>query len=208
MAEKRRPSALEQALEKRERRFFEFDVTDVFGLDGEARHRIAIRAPNRDEEDRAVDGAHEYAAKKSEGARTDPDIMTEAKALGVIRRCVFEAGEMKDADRTQVFGSVDWCRKNMTSDEIAVIFNMVEEVRRKVSALRTGIELDMVDRLARTCWAARDTDIPEALLADCDREFLSQAFVLLACQCAEASGWGEEAETDETSEDDTDADAD
>lgn len=200
---KERETKLAQLVKARERKFFEFDVADIFGISGEAVPRVAIRAPIKDDEDAAVDGAHQYVDKRArtESAKVDPELLTDAKLMGLLRRVCYEAEAdvAKDSVRCQVFGSLAWMRENMTSDEIAVINNLAREVRRKVSPLRTEIGYAEVEKLARACWLASDSDIPEAVLASCDREFLTQSFVLLAGLLAKAADW-----TDATTEDEPD----
>lgn len=201
MANTERKSLLALAVEQRERKFHEFDVQGIFRFDGQALHRIAIRVPNNAEERSAIDGAHEHVQKrcKTESAKNDPDILENEKTMQILRRVCYEAAaDVAEGEaRCQVFGDTTWMSEQMTSDELSLLLNMLQEVRRKDTAIRTTISPDDVVALARGCWMARATDFPETALADCDREFMTQAFVLLSCKLAEAMHWTETEEPNE-----------
>ena len=203
-------SALALAIEERGRKYHAHEVQGFFGLGGDEIHKIDFRTPVKSDDDKSVIAAHAYAASKAKGdgeaAARDLDVLGDAKATEVLFRSCFEhlpEGAPTGTVRYPAFsGGPQWMRDHLTGDQIAVLFNLLQEVKQSESALRTKISGEDVEKLARVCWRSRDTDIPEAILADCDREFLTQAFVLLAIRLADAKDWAAEdraaKETDET----------
>lgn len=192
-------SPIALAIEQRGRKFVPFDVQGFFGLRGEDILKIDFRVPVAGEEDTAVIAAHDYAAKRAQGdaapAAQDLDLLDSAKLVEVLHRCCFQHAEdaKPDAVRYPAFdGGPKWMRDNLTKDQIAALYNCLLEVKQAASPLRNTIDLPTVERLARACWVARETDVPEMVLADCDREFITQAFVLVAGILADAKGWAYE----------------
>jgi hypothetical protein len=188
-------SALAKAIEQRERKLHVFEVNNFFGLGDKPILRIAIRVPTKAEEDKAVVQAHAYVNTKatgdSESARTDHDLLNDAKVAAVLHSACFVPPEEGSASRVlyQAFPGGQWMRDNLTADQLGVLFHHLLEVKRADSPLATAIDYDTTEALARACWMAADSDIPEAMLSKCDRDYLTQSFVLLSVKLAEALGW-------------------
>jgi len=184
------------AVEARPRRAYEFDVGGFFGLGGLPIHKIAIRVAVKSEEDVAIVSAYDYLTKAGatadSGARTDADILNDAKAIEVLFRCCQRAepgdpaknvpSDEAQGYRYSAFPGPEWMRNNLTTDQLATILNLVNEVRVKEGPLKLDIDLATVRALAQGCDALADTDTPDVLLAPCSREWLAQAFVLLAIE--------------------------
>lgn len=193
MAEDRK-SALVAALDARERKVHRFDVSGFFGLGDKEIPEIGFRVPTKHEEDGAVAGAHAYAKKRAgedESARHDPDILTDAKIVEVLFRATLEPSDQPGAVLYPAFsGGPDWMRKKLTSDQLACLFNLLSEVKRAESPTATALDTESILSIAKACWSSRNTDIPEVALAHCSREWLTQAFVLLAMRLADSENWG------------------
>lgn len=213
MAEQQQKSPVQVAIERRGRTYHPFQVQGFLGFDGKEIHTIEFCVPTKDEEDEAVKRAHAYAKEKcssDEEARRDPDLLTDAKILDLVYLCTFQPLEpdktVAPPGMAQLPGThpkpsskvrypafqadgPKWMRRNLTSDQLAVLHNLLDSCRAKESPLSREIDLERVESLARVCWAARDTDVPEAVLADRSRAYLTQAFTLLAMRYAKAMGW-------------------
>jgi hypothetical protein len=159
----------------------------------------------------AVVAARSYARKKiqgdpdSEAAAEDPDLLDNAKAIELLARCCLrpEPDDPKSKVLYPVFTGSGWMRDHLSADDLAYLVNCLKAAARSFSPLRSDIDYGAVTKLARACWAARDTDVPEAVLADCDREYLTQVVVLLSCQLADALDWAKDGpeESDDTEDD-------
>ena len=193
-------SALERAIEARGRQYHPFEVQGFVGLGGRVVQTVEFRVPTKADEDQAVGAAHQYARQKcaeDEEARRDPDLLTDAKLVELLFLCCYQPleqpAEGKPAPSKVRYpsftGGPGWMRGNLTSDQIAILYNLLDSCRAKESPLPREIDFEKVETLARLCWASKDTDIPEAVLADRSRAYLTQAFTLLAMRYAKAVGW-------------------
>lgn len=207
---------IQLALEQRERKFHRFPLDKFVGWDGKSIPAVDICRPCKQDEDDAVKAARQYVRQKCSddpGALGDPDITADAKLLELIYRCTFTPlpeqpvpplpppgmesvvvppqPQRKSIVRYPAFQADGpaWMRKNLSSDELAFLHNLVDAVRAKQSPLAREIDFEKVEAMARLCWAAKDTEIPEAVLADRSRAYLTQAFTLLAMRYAKAVGW-------------------
>lgn len=179
-------SKLALEIESRERKCYEFEVNGFFGLGDKAIHKIAIRANTKSEQDNAVIGAHttvnQRATGVAESARTDDDLLLDAKTIQVLftacRRC--EEKDKEEGYRYTAFPGPDWMRTNFTTEQLAVLLNLYNEVRIQEAPASQDITFDRVEELARVCSDNFDNEIPEAFLAAFTREWLTQAFVLLS----------------------------
>jgi hypothetical protein len=187
-------SELTKILDARQRKAHRFDVSGFFGLGGKAIPEVAFLVPTKAEEDGAVVAAHQHARERAgtdEMARHDPDILCDAKIVEVLfRTCKVPVEDPGAIPYPAFSGGPQWMRKHLTSDQLACLHNLLTEVKRSESPLRSELDHETVEAVARGCWAARHTEIPEAVLADCSREWLTQAFTLLAMRLADLLGWG------------------
>jgi len=177
-------SEIATAIEQRERKLYEFDVSGFFGLGDKPIPKLAIRDPMKGEENAAIAAAHVVAkawAKGDQDTRSDADLLDDLKLKEVIQRCCFVAGQKtKQGDPIQAFYGGKWMEEHFSTGQIAVIHNLILEVRKAESPALWDIKLEDVMALAEGCAKTRDSDMPEALLAPCSREWMTTAFILLA----------------------------
>lgn len=184
-------SALVLAIESRPRKAYAFDVSGFFGLADRPIYRIAIRVNTKLEQDNAIAAAYQVVNKTAEHAgdqaKSDSDLLLDAKAIHVLfhacRRC--EEGDEEQGYKYNAFPGPQWMREHMTTDQLAVLLNLYNEVRRSEGPTRWEVTLEQVDALAILCAETADNDIPEAVLASCSREWMTQAFVLLSLRMKE-----------------------
>lgn len=178
-------SALALALEARERKVHPFDVTGFFGLGGKPMPQLAIRVPTKGEQDAAVVEAHRHAAAISgpvEAAKSDGDLLDDAKIVEVLFRMCRDANDPK----CPAFPGPRWMRERLTTDQLGALMNLANEVRRAEAPGPQTIDDDLLEAFVSTAAFAAGSALPEAALAGCSREWLSQAFVLLSCKLQEA----------------------
>lgn len=177
-------SEIAAAIEQRERKLYEFDVGGFFSLGDRPVPRLAIRALTKSEENAALVAAHALAKEWARGdadTRSDADLLDDLKLKEALQRACFVAGKTtKGGHPIQAFPGGRWMEDHFTTEQIAVLHNLLLEVRRAESPLLWSIELADVMALAEGCAKTRDSDMPEALLASCSREYLTAAFTLLA----------------------------
>jgi len=182
-------SALAAAIEENERKFHDFDVSGFFGLGDKEIPKLAIRVATKAEEDAALVAAHATVKKLAAGdseARADFDLLGDQKLIQIIFRICFSATEKtSDGTRYPAFPGPDWMRKNLTTDQIAVLMNLCHGVRRASNNMRSTISFDEVEATAEACAEASGGELPEAILANADRTWLTEAFVLLSVRYAE-----------------------
>lgn len=183
-------SRLAKAIEARERKQYDFEVHDFFGLGNKPIHKIGIRVSTKSEQDGAVVAAHKYIEAKAGNSLSDEDILVDAKTIEVLFHACREVVEVEPGAEPPkhnypAFPGPQWMRDNMTTDQLAVLLNLYNEVRRKESPTTWQISSEDVNALAFACAEISDSDLPEKLLARFDREWLTQAFVMLSVQLKE-----------------------
>ena len=173
-----RKSKLALAIEGRERKLYPFDVQGFFGLGDKAINKIAIRVATKKEEDAAVAAAHAHAAKCSdlESARRDPDLLNDSKVCEIL----FAVCRDADDPKYPAFPWGAWMRENLTTDQLAALLNLYHEARKAQGPIQWDLSYETVEALADVCALTAESDVPESVLADRPREWLSQAFVMLA----------------------------
>jgi hypothetical protein len=193
-------SPIESAVAARGRKYHRFEVNSVLGIADKPLLEVDILSPVKDEEDGAVVAAHAHAkarAGEDKDAAADSDILTDGKIAEVLFRTCFEAQPADAAPgaiRYPAFpGGPKWMRANLTSDELAVMFNYLQGAKRADSPLLSTIDYESVENLARKVFAHQDSDVPDRALAYCTRDYLVQSFILLAVLYGRAQGWGAEA---------------
>lgn len=198
-------SPLAAAIEIKEDEAVFFDVSGIFGLGGKAIERIAIiRGRGRDFEN-AVLAAHAYAAttvkragEGAAGALADFDFMGDAKIRQIVFRLCL-AVDPKDPNKLArtgngkgvypAFPSPEWVCDHLHTDQLASLMRLVAEVRRKKAPRPEGMSPDedplgltdeAMERMIELLSAQLHTDLPERVLRDLDREFLTH-FVVMVC---------------------------
>jgi len=184
-------SKLAMAIESRVRKVHEFEVHGFFGLGEKPIHKIAIWVNVKAEQDRALAAAYEVVKGLTQDAeaRKDEDLLIDAKTTQILfnacRRC--EEGD-DDKNRYPAFPSPEWMRKHLTTDQLAVLLNLYHEVRRREAPVPWEIDHAQVMANAKLCADHFGTDLPDTLLAVQSREWLTQAFILLAKEYQDVQG--------------------
>jgi hypothetical protein len=164
-----------------QRKTVEHDIGPWIGLTS---GKVKIRVSQKREQDVAVIGAHDYAAKLCESnpeAAKDPDILDDAKCAFIA--CV----AMRDADQPEklpAFPSPGWMMENMTADQIGVLVNLVNEVRVNTGPAPKRLDDDQLDSVVSLCSKHASDEIPQLVLANMSREVLSHVVVMLSLRLA------------------------
>lgn len=181
-------SALAKAIEARGRAVVVCDVTGFFGPGGKPVEKIGIRINVNGEEDRAVVDAHRYAAELGKGteAAKDGDLLLSAKQVHVLWtacRAVDAEGKATDFG---AFPGPKWMRDNLTTDQLAALLNLYNDVRTRQSPWPHEFTDDRVEHVAAICADGADTEIPTAMLARIEREMLAQYLIVVSCKLRKA----------------------
>ncbi len=204
-------SALAEAQEQHEEEFEFFDISGVTGLGNKVIERIAIKRGKGRDFENAVLAAHKYAAEQTkragEGAQAaaaDFDFMGDAKLRQILFRLCF-AVDPKDPDKLArlasgkgcypAFPSPEWICDNLHTDQVASIMRLVGEVRRHKAPRPEGmgpnddplgLDDDSMERLIDLLSSQLGTNIPERILKDLDREYLTHFVVIVADRLVDA----------------------
>ena len=173
-------SPLVQAIEARKRNTHLFRVNDFLGLPGPQVEHVKIRVALKGEEDRAVAAAHRYVknAAGDTDAKTDADILVGAKTCHILHIVCREGSDVDG----HAFLSPEWMCENLTTDHLACLLNLYNEVRKKDGPQPKALDDKTVDAALSLCVAGIDSeeDIPQWILASWNREALSEGFVMAA----------------------------
>jgi hypothetical protein len=179
-------SEIALAIEQRERKLHEFDVEGFFGLGGKKIPKLAIRVLTKFEENQAIVAAHANSKEWARGdndARADADLLDDLKLKEALRRACFVAGvATKGGHPIQAFPGGRWMEQNLTTEQLAVLHNLLLEARKSESPMLWEIKMQDVLSLAEGCAKTCGSDMPEAMLSVCSREYLTTAFTLLASE--------------------------
>lgn len=188
-----RKGALARAVEARGRNYYPVEINGFLGLGDKPIQMVEVRVPVKNDEDKSVVAAHSYVKERTSDdpdARTDADILTDAKLLEVLFRSIFEPVAERTAQNSDAppvhypaFPGTQWMREHLTSEQAAVLYNVVSGFRCKESPLEQDLDSERVRALALGCVETAKSDLPDVLLARCNREFLVAAFIMLAEQC-------------------------
>lgn len=177
-------SRLAKAIEARGRKFAIVDVSHL-GLTREADKpvaKIAIRVNTKGEEDRAIVDAWKRieAMAKGSDALKDGDLTTESKLCHALWNACRDVDEQGQMAVTGVFPSPGWMLANLTTDELAALLNIYNDVRFRYSPHPFDFNDDETERVLMLCADGADTEIPTALLAGIPREVAAQYLILAA----------------------------
>lgn len=177
-------SEIALAIEQRKRKLYPFDVRGFLGLGDREIPKLGIRYLMQNEQNLAITAAHAQAKKYARGdedTRSDPELLDDLKLAEAMQRACFVADKTtKHGLPIQAFPGGRWMEANFSTEQLAVLHNLQLEVRKAESPMLWDINMQDVMALAEGCAKTRDSDIPEALLAPCSREYMTSAFVLLA----------------------------
>ena len=174
-------SDLTLAIEKRARKLHEFDVRGFFGLANEEMPLVGIWVAIKAEENAALDAAHRRVEQCNENARKDPDLLGDAKLVEILHRvCKDPTRQAPDGRPYDLFPGPDWMHQHLTTDQVAALINLYHEVRKKEGPIMWTIDDELLESIAQQCHQHVGDDVPETVLGNAPREWLTQAFVLLS----------------------------
>jgi hypothetical protein len=179
-----RKSPLANALAARKQKAHPFVVNGVFGLGGKPIHKVHLRVPTNDQKERAVAAARNRLRERAngdEGLLDDPDVSNDAKSRELLQLVTTD-----EADQIQAFYGGDWMARNMTDDQIGQLLNLLNEVRRKDGPISWDLSDVRVESIVDLCVRASNSEIPERVLSNYQREFLTSLVVLLSLKLYEA----------------------
>ena len=84
------------------------------------------------------------------------------------------------------FPGVGWMRRELSTDQIATLLALYEELKRKHGPTKVEIDDETVEALAKLLHDHLGDDIPEEFLANYPRWFLTHLAVLIAAKLGEA----------------------
>lgn len=174
-------SAFAKALEERARKAHEFEVADYFGLAGKPIPKLAIWVNTKSEQDKAIVAAHKYVAivaGESEAAKRDGDLLADAKLVEILFRACRDASDT----RYPAFPGPQWMRDQLTTQQIASLVNLYNEVAKRDGTGLKELSAAMVEAYASMAADNAGSDMPDVVLAALSREELTQLFVLLSVQ--------------------------
>lgn len=172
-------SPLVQAIEARPRKTHLFRVNEFLGLPGPDVQHVAIRVATKEEENSAVVSAHEYVKEvaSNSDAKSDPDLLTDAKTCHILHWVCREAGMDAPA-----FLGRDWMVKHFTTDHIACLLNLYNEVRKAEGPAPKELTDETAEAILGACGQAIQDgeNVPTWVLANCNRETLSELVLVAA----------------------------
>lgn len=187
-------SPLAKRIAARERKIHEFDVAGFFKLTGEAIPKLGIRAPVKSEQDAAIISAHMAAAvstKAVESAKSDEDILRDLKSCHILHKCCLDPTPQTKANGEKfwypAFPSPGWMADHLSTEQIGVLINLVNEVRRVEGPEPNELDDATVDTFHDAAVQA-DADTVAVFLAGCGREFMVQLYLAEAKRLADAHG--------------------
>jgi hypothetical protein len=176
-------SELAEALARRERKVWMFDVNAIFGVGATAFTRIGMRVATKAEHDRAVLGAHAYVAERAKASQVDGkiaaedgDILIDAKTAHILFEICRDAADPK----YPAFPGPRWIVEHLTPDEMGVLLNLYAEVIRATATIDFDLSPGRLDALAKGFAALADTDQPNELLARFTRSQVSEMLIRLS----------------------------
>jgi hypothetical protein len=195
-----RRSAFEMFLVSQERKLHERDVSGFFSAGGTTVPKIAFWVSTKAEDDAAVAAAHAYVAKvagESAAAKDDADLVLDAKAVEILWRVARDPAD----PNYPAFTSPGVMREKLSTDKIATLLNLYNEVRALEGPAPAKIDDAEVEAIAELCAKHAGTDAPDTFLAGCSRVLLTQMLVLVSVKLAEARRAAEPAEGFTSAED-------
>lgn len=154
------------------------DVQGFFGLGGAPIYQVRVIVLTKQEENDALRAAHVYVkqqAQGNEGALADQELLIDSKHVEVV----FRACKQTDSNMP-AFPGPQWMREHMSADELAVLVNVVNEVRAKCGPIDYTLDRDTLDAMRMRLARYGDTELPDLVLERVPREVLTSMVVLLA----------------------------
>lgn len=152
--------------------------------------RVGVRLPVKYEQDCAYEGAKKYAATlagSNDALKGDENITRDALGAFIAYEAFREMREEPEGSGRWVptgnpaFMGPKWLCEHLDVDRIAVLINLLNEVRAKHAPSPTEIDDSTVEAYLSLCSTA---DEPEFRMAGLSREYLCQLAVLLSMKLA------------------------
>ncbi len=137
------------------------------------------------EDENAIVEAHKHVIAKAAGveaAKSDDDLLRDAKVIEILYRVCRDAEDPKQT----AFPGPQWMRDNITTDQLAVLFNLATEVRRLEGPTPRDMSDEELEAIILLVVHAEDSVLRERFYAGCSRESATQACVLLALKLDES----------------------
>lgn len=184
---------LPPALKARGRTIKVFEVNGVLGLGGKPVRRIAMQIIPNGEETESILSAHDTQAECAKragrgeaAAAKDADIFANEKNIEALFRICRRVDKNGKPTRAAAFPGPKWMREELSTDEIAALLNLYDELKRKYGGTSLEIDDEMVETIARVLHEHLADDIPEAVLAPYPRWFLTHLATMLASKLQDA----------------------
>lgn len=180
-----RLSPLAEAIAKRERTLYPFDLDGFTGLGGRPIAAVKIRIATKGEQDRALCGAHAYVENLAKNASIDARVATEDRDILLDAKTCFILAEVcRDASdpKYPAFPGPRWMIDQLTTDEIGVLLNCYHEALRQAGTIDFDLSSDRLTALSQMLAKTADTDAPNQLLLRFTREQLAEICVRIALQ--------------------------
>lgn len=177
-------SELEQALENRVRKSFEFEVMDYLGGSKKVLGKIRIRVATLAEQNEALYLAHKYIEKiaRDSQAAMDPDVVNTAKAVFILWKvCLHPTENIPIFQR-----GPEWMMKNLSTDEIGKIMEYYQTVLREFSPFDLDLSEQKVIAIAEACAATAETDAPNIILSKFTTDQKAELIIRISQKLAEA----------------------
>ena len=178
-------SDLEQILENRVRKSFEFEVMDYIGGSKKSLGKIRIRVATFAEKNEAIFLSHKYiekAAKDSNQALIDSDLVNTAKAVFILWKvCLHPTENIPVFQR-----GPEWMMKNLSTDEIGKIFEYYQTILREFSPFDLDLSEQKVIAIAEACAATAETDAPNVILSRFTTDQKAELVIRISQKLAEA----------------------
>jgi hypothetical protein len=163
----------------------EFPVERYFSLGAEVA-KVAIRVATSREQDMALAAAHDYVVRmagKSDSAKSDVDLIHDAKASAIVASVVRDP---TTPDMMPVWPTVDVVKEDLSSDQLGVLLRLVNEVRARFGPVDSELDDGKVEALAGMAAALAESNLPDDLLTPLPHPTLVQLYILTAVKLRDA----------------------
>jgi hypothetical protein len=170
-----------------------FPLAEFFCLAATPVSAVAMRILSVGEEGEAQDAADKTRAEHSkragdgaEEARKNPNALAAEQTLEVLFRACHMVDDKGKPTPWAAFPGVRWMRRELTSDKLATLLALYDELKRKYGGTKLDIDDETVETIARVLYQHLGDDLPESFLAPYPRWFLTHLAVLIAAKLGEA----------------------
>ena len=174
-------------------RVFPIEGFNLINLVGKPTATVAMQILSIGEEGEAVDSAHKTRAEHSkragdgrDDARKDANAFEREQNIEALFRACLMVDEKGQPTPWAAFPGVSWIRRELSSDQIATLLALYDELKRKHGPVKLEIDHDTVETIATVLQAHAGDDLPESYLAPFPRWFLTHLAVLLSVALGQA----------------------